>query len=79
LVTAAFFDVGPGVIMANSTGGRRGAIIYAMLGGVLLIVLQALGLPFVMNSAAGFTNLFGGNDFSMIAIVVGGIARLLGL
>ncbi len=79
LVTAAFFDVGPGVILANATGGRRGAIIYAALGGVLLIVLQALALPFVINSAAGFVNLFGGNDFSLIAIVVGGIARLLGL
>jgi len=79
LVTAAFFDVGPGVILANHTGGRRGALIYAALGGVLLIVLQALSLPFVSNSAAGFVNLFGGNDFSLIAIIVGGIARLLGL
>ncbi|PKO16303.1 MAG: PTS ascorbate transporter subunit IIC [Chloroflexi bacterium HGW-Chloroflexi-10] len=78
LVTAAFFDVGPGVILANATGGRRGALVYAALGGVLLIVLQAAALPFVMNSAAGFVNLFGGNDFSVIAIVVGGISRLLG-
>jgi hypothetical protein len=44
-----------------------------------LIVLQAFSLQFVINSAAGFVNLFGGNDFSLIAIVVGGIARLLGL
>jgi PTS system ascorbate-specific IIC component len=79
LVVAAFFDVGPGVILANATGGRRGALIYAALGGVLLIVLQAFSLQFVINSAAGFVNLFGGNDFSLIAIVVGGIARLLGL
>jgi ascorbate PTS system EIIC component len=78
LVVAAFFDVGPGVILANHTGGRRGAMIYAAFGGVMLIVLQALSLPFVINSAAGFVNLFGGNDFSLIAIVVGGIARLLG-
>jgi PTS system ascorbate-specific IIC component len=79
LVVAAFFDVGPGVILANSTGGRRGALIYAALGGVLLIVLQAFSLQFVINSAAGFVNLFGGNDFSLIAIVVGGLARLFGL
>jgi hypothetical protein len=32
----------------------------------------------VANTAAGFINAFGGNDFSIIAIVVGGIARLLG-
>lgn len=78
LVTAAFFDVGPGVILANSTGGRRGALIYAALGGVLLIVLQALSLPFVINTAAGFVNLFGGNDFSVIAIVVRGFAKIFG-
>jgi PTS system ascorbate-specific IIC component len=78
LVTAAFFDVGPGVILANATGGRRGALVYAALGGILLIVLQALALPFVSNSVAGFVNLFGGNDFSIIAIIVGGLARLFG-
>jgi len=76
---AAFFDVGPGVILANHTGGRRGAFVYAALGGILLIVLQALALPFVSHTAAGFVNLFGGNDFSVIAIVVGGVARLFGL
>lgn len=79
VVTAAFFDVGPGVILANSTGGRRGAIVYAALGGILLIVLQAISLQFVSNTAAGFINIYGGNDFSVIAIVVGGISRLLGL
>lgn len=79
LVTAAFFDVGPGVILANSTGGRRGALVYAVLGGALLIVLQALALPFLSNTAAGFNNLFGGNDFSVIAIIIGGVRSLLRL
>jgi PTS system ascorbate-specific IIC component len=79
LVVAAFFDVGPGVILANATGGRRGALVYAVLGGVLLIVLQALSLPFATNTTAGFLNLFGGNDFSLIAIVIRGIASLFGL
>ncbi|MEW6504854.1 MAG: PTS ascorbate transporter subunit IIC [Chloroflexota bacterium] len=78
LVVAAFFDVGPAAVLANTTGGRRGAIVASIVGGVLLIVFQALSLPFVANTAAGFINAFGGNDFSIIAIVVGGIARLLG-
>ena len=78
LVVAAFFDVGPGVILANATGGRRGAFIYAAIGGVLLMALNALAIPLVSNSAAGFVQLFGGNDFAIIAIVVGGISRLLG-
>jgi PTS system ascorbate-specific IIC component len=78
LVVAAFFDVGPAAILANATGGRRGAILASIVGGILLIVLQALALPFVANTAAGFVSAFGGNDFSLIAIVVGGLARLFG-
>lgn len=79
LVVAAFFDVGPGVILANATGGRRGAITYAVLGGVLLIVLQALSLPFALNTTAGFLNVFGGNDFSLFAIVIRGVLSIFGL
>lgn len=77
LVVAAFFDVGPAAVLANATGGRRGVVIASIVGGVLLIVFQALSLPFIMNTAAGFVNAFGGNDFSIIAIVVGGITRLI--
>ncbi len=77
LVVAAFFDVGPAAVLANSTGGLRGVIIASTVGGVLLIVLQAISLPFVFNTAAGFLNAFGGNDFSIIAIVVGGLTRLI--
>ncbi len=78
LVVAAFFDVGPAAVVANATGGRRGVIISSAVGGVMLIVLQALSLPFIANTSGNFLQLFGGNDFSIIAIVVGGIARLLG-
>ncbi len=52
-IVAAFFDVGPACILANSTGGRRGVIITAIVGGFLMIAFQAAALPFVMNSAAG--------------------------
>ena len=79
LVVAAFFDAGPAAIMGNATGGVRGAILASIVGGLLLIVLQAVSLYFVANSAAGFIDAFGGNDFSLIAIVVGGIAKLFGL
>ena len=79
LVVAAFFDVGPGVILANATGGRRGAIIYAILGGIMLIVLQAISIPLVTNTTAGFLNLFGGNDFSLFTIVIRGILSIFGL
>ena len=79
LIVAAFFDVGPAAVLGNAVGGRRGAIAAAAVGGVLLIVLQALSLPFIADTAGSFIQAFGGNDFSLIAIVVGGIARLLGV
>lgn len=78
LVVAAFFDVGPGAVLANAYGGLRGVVIASITGGVLLIVFQALSLPFVYNTAAGFINAFGGNDFSLIAIVVGSLIQLAG-
>lgn len=77
LIVAAFFDVGPAAVLGNAVGGRRGAIAAAAVGGVLLIVLQALSLPFVAGTAGSFIQAFGGNDFSLIAIIVGAIARLL--
>jgi hypothetical protein len=52
-------------------------IIASALGGVVLIVFQALSVPLVYNTAAGFLNAFGRNDFSIIAIVVGGLARVV--
>ncbi len=79
LVVAAFFDVGPGAVLANATGGIRGVVIASIVGGILLIVFQAISLPFAMNTTAGFLNAFGGNDFSIIAIIVGGLTRLFGL
>lgn len=78
LIVAAFFDVGPAAVLGNAVGGRRGAIAAAAVGGVLLIVLQALSLPFIANTAGSFIQAFGGNDFSLIAIIIGVITRLLG-
>jgi PTS system ascorbate-specific IIC component len=73
----AVFDDGLAAITANATGGRRGVVIAFIVGGVLLIVFQALSLPFLKSTAAGFVNAFGGNDFSVIAIVFGGITCLI--
>jgi PTS system ascorbate-specific IIC component len=78
MVVAAFFDAGPGAVLANVTGGRRGVVVGAIVAGVVMVFLQAFGMFFVQNTAAGFVQLFGGNDVGLIAIVVGGITRLLG-
>jgi PTS system ascorbate-specific IIC component len=78
MVVAAFFDVGPGAVLANATGGRRGVIIGSFISGIVMILLQAFGMIFVVNTAAGFVNAFGGNDVGLISVIVGGIARALG-
>ena len=78
MVVAAFFDAGPAAVLANATGGRRGVIAAAIVAGIGMVFLQAFGLIFVQNTAAGFVLAFGGNDVGLMAIIIGGIARLLG-
>jgi PTS system ascorbate-specific IIC component len=78
MVVAAFFDAGPGAVLANVTGGRRGVIFGSIAAGVVMVFLQAFGIYFVQNTAAGFVQIFGGNDVGLMAIIFGGIARLLG-
>jgi len=78
MVVAAFFDAGPAAVLANATGGRRGVIAAAIVAGIAMVFLQAFGLLFVQNTAAGFVLAFGGNDVGLMSIIVGGIARLLG-
>jgi len=78
MIVAAFFDAAPGAVLANKLGGQRGVIVGAIVAGVVMVFLQAFGMMFVTHTAAGFVQLFGGNDVGLMAIVVGGIARLLG-
>ncbi len=78
MVVAAFFDAGPGAVLANKTGGRRGVILGAIVAGVVMVFLQAFGMMFVKNTAAGFVLAFGGNDVGLMSIIVGGISRMLG-
>lgn len=78
LVTACFFDVAPGAIFANATGGRTAAIITSIVGGVLMVLLISGSISVLFNSAAGFNQLFGGNDFSIWSILAGFTSKLLG-
>lgn len=78
MVVAAFFDAGPGAVLANKTGGRRGVILGAIVAGVVMVCLQAFGMIFVQNTAAGFVLAFGGNDVGLMSIIFGGIARAIG-
>jgi PTS system ascorbate-specific IIC component len=79
MVVAAFFDAGPGAVLANLTGGRRGVIFGSIAAGIFMVVLQAFGMVFVANTAGGFVQAFGGNDVGLMSIIIGGVMRLFGL
>ncbi|WP_066501169.1 PTS ascorbate transporter subunit IIC [Abyssisolibacter fermentans] len=69
LTVACFFDIAPGAIFANATGGRRGVIISSIVGGVLIVVLAAGSMAVLKGTGAGFVQAFGGNDFSLWAMI----------
>lgn len=69
LTVACFFDVAPGAVFANATGGRRGVILTSIIGGVLLILFEAWSIPFLQHTVSDFVQAFGGNDFSLWAII----------
>lgn len=76
LVVACFFDVAPGAIFANATGGRRGAIVASAVSGILIVFFVAVSIPALFNTAAGFNQLFGGNDFSIWSTIGSWIGKI---
>lgn len=78
LTVACFFDAGPAVIFANATGGRRGAIIAAILCGVVMVTLQGFSMIALSSTVPDFLQAFGGNDFSILALIMEGIGGLVG-
>lgn len=76
LVIACFYDVAPGAISANARGGKVAAIITSIVGGVLHVGLIAFSLKAAMHTAAGFLQIYGGNDFSLWTIIAKWFAGL---
>jgi PTS system ascorbate-specific IIC component len=66
---ACFFDVAPGAIFANAYGGRKAAYIASALSGVIIVFLVMFSMPVLFSSGAGFNQAFGGNDFSLWALI----------
>lgn len=76
LIPLFFVGAGAGVL-ANATGGRRGAIIGGLINGGLLIILPALLLPLL--GELGFANsTFGDADFAVVGIVLGTLFNWFG-
>ena len=52
LVITCFFEIGTAAVIANATGGRRGAILGAAVSGVVMIILVAVSVPFLRGTIA---------------------------
>lgn len=77
LTITCFFEIGTAAIIGNATGGRRGAILGSAVAGVVMVLLVGFSIPFLQETVADWIVIFGGNDFSLWAIIEGLFARLL--
>lgn len=78
LTITCFFEIGTASIIGNATGGRRGAILGSAVAGVVMVLLVGFSIPFLQTTVADWIMIFGGNDFSLWAIIQGLFARLIG-
>ena len=78
LIITCFFEIGTGAAFANATGGLKGAVVGSAVAGVVMMIFMGLSLPFFSDTIADWMLIFGGNDFSIMGILGGLIARILG-
>ncbi|MBS3995317.1 MAG: PTS ascorbate transporter subunit IIC [Alkaliphilus sp.] len=78
LTITCFFEIGTASVIGNGTGGVRGAVLGSAVAGVLMIFLVGFSIPFLANTASDWIVIFGGNDFSLWAIISGLFGRLFG-
>jgi len=78
LIITCFFEIGTGAVFANATGGLRGAVVGTAVAGVVMMIFMGLSLPFFSDTIAEWMLIFGGNDFSIVGVLGGLVARLFG-
>ncbi len=76
LTVACFFDIAPAAVFANREGGRLAAIVASAISGVIMILLVVFSIGLTLDTAAGFNQLYGGNDFSWFSGITSWIASL---
>jgi len=74
LTITCFFEIGTAAVIANGTGGLRGAILGSGVAGILMILLVGFSIPLLNTTVSDWIIIFGGNDFSLWTILV----RLIG-
>ncbi|MCL2574027.1 MAG: PTS ascorbate transporter subunit IIC [Defluviitaleaceae bacterium] len=78
LTITCFFEIGTASVIANGTGGLRGSIIGSAVAGVVMVVFVAISIPFLSTTVADWILIFGGNDFSLWAVISGLIGNIFG-
>ncbi len=76
LTVACFFDIAPAAVFANKEGGRLAAVVASAVSGVLMILFLMVSIGLTLETAAGFNQLYGGNDFSIFSAISSWIAGL---
>ncbi|KUO71454.1 MAG: PTS ascorbate transporter subunit IIC [Clostridia bacterium BRH_c25] len=79
LTITCFFEIGTAGVIANGTGGRRGAILGTAAAGIVMILLVGFSVPLLKTTVSDWILIFGGNDFSLWAIIVRGVGKLFGM
>jgi PTS system ascorbate-specific IIC component len=77
LTITAFFEIGTASIIGNATGGRRGAVLGSAVAGVVMVLLLGFSIPFLRGTVGDWIMIFGGNDFSLWAIIQGFFVNIL--
>jgi ascorbate PTS system EIIC component len=77
LTITCFFEIGTASIIGNATGGRRGAIIGSAVAGVVMVLILGFSIPFLRTTVADWIVIFGGNDFSLWAIISGLVSSII--
>lgn len=76
LTITCFFEIGTAAVIGNGTGGLRGAIAGSAVAGIIMIILVGVSIPFLQNTVSDWIIVFGGNDFSLWAIISGALGKL---
>ncbi|MDN5342988.1 MULTISPECIES: PTS ascorbate transporter subunit IIC [Oceanotoga] len=79
LTITCFFEIGTAAVIGNGTGGKRGAIIGSAVAGIIMIFLVGFSVPILKNTISEWILIFGGNDFSIWALISSGIGKIFGM
>ncbi|MFC0524945.1 PTS ascorbate transporter subunit IIC [Pontibacillus salicampi] len=76
LTITCFFEIGTAAIIANGTGGLRGAVAGSAVAGVVMILLVGISVPVLNGTSADWIVIFGGNDFSLWSFISDKVASV---